>query len=182
MANGSVRWRKRCLPIPVPDPVSKAQLSFQIDLVDLTERFGEDRLEKLIGISETALRAENALGVWAVSIVLTTDQHLQELHREYLDDDTPTDIMTFQLDDPLDPGSRGGEIVISIDRAAEQALEAGWPLEKELAFLVIHGMLHLLGWDDATESARTSMLARQTVILAEADKGQRWQHDRERGS
>jgi probable rRNA maturation factor len=127
-------------------------------------------VERLV---EATLRAEGATGTWLISIVFTDDDELQRLHRDYLGDDTPTDIMTF----PSDPddgdwigngtGASGGDIAISVDRAREQCADEGWDASRELLFLVAHGVLHLVGWDDRTTESRAAMLDRQREILRE---------------
>ena len=117
-----------------------------------------------------ALKAESASGPWAVSVAFTNDAELQDLHRDYLDDDTPTDIMTFPFEVDGDWAGvgdtvRGGDIAISVDRASEQAADGDWSAVSELKFLVAHGVLHLLGWDDSTMEKRDAMLDRQRAIL-----------------
>jgi probable rRNA maturation factor len=85
-----------------------------------------------------------------------------------LGDPSVTDIMTFPFTTSVgtdEDGEAGGEIVISVDCAREQAVEAGWSLEQELRFLVLHGLLHLSGWSDETDEKRQSMLARQATLL-----------------
>ena len=78
--------------------------------------------------------------------------------------DAPTDIMTFPKNEP---GGKlqGGELVISVDHAVTQAGAWGLSPDEEIAFLVIHGLLHLLGWRDDTDRQRRSMLARQQHLL-----------------
>jgi rRNA maturation RNase YbeY len=100
--------------------------------------------------------------VWTVSLVLTDDAHLTRLHDEFMGIPETTDIMTFPDDD--DPG---GDIVISVEQAERQRHDDGWSLDTELQFLVVHGVLHLAGWDDATDELRGQMLDRQRAILAE---------------
>lgn len=131
-----------------------------------------------VGFDEASLRplvshvlaAERARGAWSVSIVFATDAALQRLHARFMGLDSPTDILTFPY---ADEGSAagddpsGGDIAISVDRAKEQAAEEGWSLDTELRFLVAHGLLHLLGWDDAMPAERAAMLARQRELLSE---------------
>jgi probable rRNA maturation factor len=126
-------------------------------------------------VVEAALRAEGASGPWEISIVFADDDELRRLHREYLGDDTPTDIMTFPNESGDgdwfgdESGSVGGDIAISVDRAREQCADEGWDACRELLFLVAHGVLHLLGWDDATAESRAAMLDRQREILRQLD-------------
>lgn len=132
----------------------------------LPASISEPRLGSLVAF---ALREEGASGQWEINLLFTTDARIQVMHREFMDLDSPTDIMTFpyEADEFLPPGmsSQGGDIVISVETAALQAEEAGWSLTDELRFLTLHGLLHVLGWDDADSGRRASMLARQSQLL-----------------
>jgi probable rRNA maturation factor len=135
--------------------------------VPMPPGFSSKDIEQVVS---TVLRAELATGPWEVSVAFTSDAELQVLHRDYLDDDSPTDIMTFPFEVDGDWAGvgdivRGGDIAISVDRAAEQAVDGNWSTSSELRFLVAHGVLHLLGWDDATPEKRVAMLDRQRAIL-----------------
>ncbi len=111
-----------------------------------------------------ALQMERTSGSWEVSVVLVDDDELRTLHREFMDIDEPTDVMTFPagVDEEREAG---GDIVISVERAAEQGPEHGHAPAEEAAFLIVHGVLHLCGWDDHTDADRAAMLERQRVIL-----------------
>ena len=119
------------------------------------------------------LAAEGATGDWGIEVVLGDDDMLQQLHRDFMGLDSPTDIMTFpDVDESGDaPVVTGGQMYISVDRAAAQAPEFGLSTADELQFLVLHGVLHLCGWDDATGPLRTAMLDRQTELLHEFKQG-----------
>ena len=126
-----------------------------------------------------ALAAEGVNGSVALTVVLVDDQAIHELNRQYLAHDEPTDVITFALDEEaaatdapfILPGEgtfrQLGEIYISCERAAAQSGEWASNPAREVRFLTIHGVLHLLGWDDATPEQRTRMLARQETILDE---------------
>ncbi len=124
----------------------------------------ESRLADLVAFG---LVAEGATGEWQIELVLGDDELLQQLHRDFMDLDSPTDIMTFpELDETSDPPAvTGGQIYISVDRAAAQAPEFGLSVADEIQFLVLHGVLHLCGWDDATDAMRSAMLDRQAELL-----------------
>ena len=107
-------------------------------------------------------------GSWGVAGVLTDDERRRALQRDYLGVDAPTDVMTFPLGEVV-PGlsaAGGGDVVVSVERAQEQAAEFGNTPAQEVRFLVVHGLLHLCGWDDATDDDRARMLARQAALLA----------------
>jgi probable rRNA maturation factor len=78
--------------------------------------------------------------------------------------DEQTDVMTFPAGEE-EEREAGGDIVISIDRAAEQGPEHGHTTAEEVAFLIVHGVLHLCGWDDHAAEDRAAMLERQREIL-----------------
>lgn len=127
---------------------------------ELPEGLDVSTIEDMIG---SVLEAERADGAWTVVVLLTNDAHLQDLHRDYLGVDSPTDVMTFPYDEP---GSNGGDIVVSVERAAEQGPVFGLTPVEETIFLVAHGLLHLCGWDDSTMERREAMLNRQREILS----------------
>jgi probable rRNA maturation factor len=120
------------------------------------------RIESIVN---EVLRAEGAEGRWTIAVVLVDDDEMQRMHRDFMAIDEPTDIMTFPSDVESD-GVTGGDLVISVDTAAIQAQDHGNTFDQELEFLIAHGMLHLLGWNDTTTADRTAMLARQAEILS----------------
>lgn len=107
-----------------------------------------------------ALRAEGVRGPVEVSVLLADDATLQALNRTYRGKDRPTDVLAFPQD-----GRVLGDVVVSVERAARQARRAGHPLEREVALLVAHGTLHLLGYDDQTHAGDRAMRAAQDRVL-----------------
>ena len=81
-----------------------------------------------------------------LSLALVTDREIHVLNRQYRDKDKPTDVLSFPLADELQPFLLG-DVVISVETAARQAQRRGHSLRKELQTLLIHGVLHLLGYD-----------------------------------
>lgn len=153
-----------------PTPVAELVLTLSLDvLAPVPDRLTVPTLESLTSF---VLRAEGAEGEWVVAFRFTTDEDIQRLHRQFMNLDAPTDILTFPYAGPDDARfdlpenvQTGGDIVISVERAAMQAEDAGWSLIDELLFLSIHGTLHLLGWDDQNPGTRDPMLARQEELL-----------------
>ena len=120
------------------------------------------------GIELTANRAlEHQSASGDISIVLTDDARLHQLNRDYLGVDAPTDVLSFPASetDPETGARYLGDILISIPRAEEQAKLAGHPLESEVQLLVVHGILHLLGFDHAEAEEKTKMWKAQAEIL-----------------
>ena len=102
-----------------------------------------------------------------LSIVLTDDARLQELNRDYLGIDAPTDVLSFPASetDPETGARYIGDILISIPRAQSQADAAGHALESEVQLLVVHGVLHLLGHDHAEAEEKALMWKVQAETL-----------------
>jgi len=102
-----------------------------------------------------------------VSISLMDANEIRALNRDYRGKDTTTDVLSFPVGDELTigPGHPLGDIVICIEVAHQQAEEYGHSFERELAFLVVHGMLHLLGYDHETTVDEVEMCAAQDEIL-----------------
>ncbi len=95
----------------------------------------------------------------AVALLVTGDRRIQELNRRYLDRDRPTDVLSFPDGDALPDGFvLCGQIVISLDTALRQARELGHPLLRELEELVLHGLLHLLGYDHEADHGEMEAL------------------------
>jgi len=109
-----------------------------------------------------------------LSIVLTDDARLQQLNRDYLGIDAPTDVLSFPASetDPETGACYIGDILISIPRAQAQAVTAGHPLESEVQLLVVHGVLHLLGHDHAQAEEKALMWKAQAEILEHLGLGQ----------
>ena len=80
---------------------------------------------------------------YEISLVLTDDDTIHDLNKQYRDKDRPTDVLSFELDDDI----MLGDIIISIDTAKRQAVDNDILLDREVAFLFIHGILHLMGYD-----------------------------------
>jgi probable rRNA maturation factor len=102
--------------------------------------------------------------------VLTDDAAIRALNRDFREVDAATDVLSFPLADPdqlHDPGAAVflGEIYISLETAREQARAARRPLVREVAHLVVHGILHLLGYDHGTAAARRRMSALEARLM-----------------
>jgi rRNA maturation RNase YbeY len=119
--------------------------------------------EAVARLLHRGLTEEGQEGLWTFALRFVDDAEIGRLHDAFMGDPSPTDIITFPYDP--DDGETGGDIVISVDTAARNAEEHGWPLSQELTFLVLHGLLHVLGWDDANEDDRTAMLIRQHELM-----------------
>ena len=109
-----------------------------------------------------------------VSVTLTDDAHIHELNRTYRAVDRPTDVLSFALTESEEPEIFGteahevlGDLVISLERMRAQAEEYGHSELRELSFLTVHGMLHLLGYDHMEEQERQEMEEEQRAVMEE---------------
>jgi probable rRNA maturation factor len=103
---------------------------------------------RLLRALRSALRRDRA----GVVLLLADDHEVRGLNRRFRGKDRTTDVLSFPAEGDLEPGRPHlGEIAISVPRASAQARRAGWPLRSELALLVTHGFLHLLGYDHETD-------------------------------
>ncbi len=102
-----------------------------------------------------------------VSVALVDDAYIQVLNREYRGVDQPTDVLAFPLEpeEHRDGEPALGDIVISIERARDQARQFKHPLRREVALLAVHGLLHLLGYEDETEAGASAMWSKQKELL-----------------
>ncbi len=90
-----------------------------------------------------------------IEFTIISDPEISRVHAEFLEDPTPTDVITFHH----------GEILVSADTAVRQGAEHGQTLDQELALYLIHGLMHLGGWEDDEESEAKEMTQRQERIL-----------------
>ncbi len=120
---------------------------------------------------EAGVRYRGNLGRLApaeVSIILVTDNYIKNLNRQYRGVEEATDVLAFSMQEGELSGLHShllGDVVISVERAREQAGEFKHSLEEELSLLTIHGTLHLLGYDDQTDKDRKEMEVREKEIL-----------------
>lgn len=123
----------------------------------------------IVNAIAAALKYEEYDGKAEVSVTLCDNERIHELNREYRGVDRPTDVLSFPLfDDEIEDESCAlGDIVISLEKAKAQAEEYGHSFEREVGFLCVHSVLHLLGYDHEEGKAEESeMFEKQTRILS----------------
>lgn len=140
---------------------------------------GEERLELLLRVITAALDAEGVDVPCEVNVLITSDEEIHAINLEQRDVDRPTDVLSFPMFE-LAPGDKPeadwadpdtglvplGDMVISLERCAAQAEEFGHSLERELSYLAVHSVLHLLGYDHMDEGPmKVQMRAREEAIL-----------------
>jgi probable rRNA maturation factor len=155
-----------------------SQRSLSLDLVvDVDPEFAaEVDVALLERVLLSALAGDGLRGAVELSLVVTDDAEIEDLNRRYRQLDQPTDVLSFaQLESPAEAGVEQfpttgarqlGDIVISGDRVRAQAIEYEHSQQRELAYLAVHGLLHLLGYDHETEAERKIMREKEETALA----------------
>ncbi|MFP4015427.1 MAG: rRNA maturation RNase YbeY, partial [Halanaerobiales bacterium] len=118
----------------------KIAINNQQDLLEVDEKLKT----MLQNIAEKTAELEG-YNQGEISFALVNNSMIQELNGKYRQIDSPTDVLSFSMDEEI-----WGDIIISTERAASQAEEYGHSLEREMGFLAVHGILHLLGYDHKT--------------------------------
>ena len=125
-----------------------------------------------------ALASEGIKRPVELSLTVTEDKTVRKLNRKYRDIDKTTDVLSFALTEnvadtafvtPSDGVLRLGEIIVSYPTAQAQAKEHKHPVKREIAWLLIHGILHLLGYDHQDDASEAKMRQREEAILKEID-------------
>lgn len=127
----------------------------------------EEEIDKLHEFITFVLKEEKLENV-EFNIIFIDNPRIHEINLAYRGVDRPTDVISFALEDnkTIDLGVRLlGDIYISIDKAKEQATSFGHSLRREISFLAVHGLLHLLGYDHMTEEEEKVMFAKQEELL-----------------
>jgi probable rRNA maturation factor len=119
-------------------------------------------LHKLKFIAQTMLEQENHTES-ELSILLTDDVKMTQLNQQYFKKDCTTDVIAF----PQDERNVLGDVAMSVETAEKQAIICGHHLEDELVYLLIHGILHLLGFDDLKVQSRRKMRVKERAYLAQ---------------
>ncbi|WP_407268434.1 rRNA maturation RNase YbeY [Radiobacillus sp. PE A8.2] len=145
-----------------------------IDFHDQTNSIEEDYVDLLDRLINFAGKQEKVTTEAELSINFVYNDEIQELNRNYRQIDRPTDVISFALQESGEGEMKIigeelpivlGDIVISVDKAKEQATEYDHSLERELGFLALHGFLHLLGYDHINPEDEKVMFQRQEEIL-----------------
>ncbi len=136
------------------------------EITNLTnEEINTKDIENIIKLTSKKLKIKNSL----VSIVLVDNKRIHEINKEYRGVDSPTDVISFAfLDNETNPSiglTNLGEIYISLERTHSQAKEYGHSFLRELCFLTVHGLLHLLGYDHMKPEDEKVMFSLQEEIL-----------------
>lgn len=140
----------------------------QVEIINNVENISEiNELDKLIDFTLKKMNVENAI----MNVIIVSLDEIHKINKEYRGIDRPTDVISFALEDDhtfINLEYRVlGDIYICLDKAKEQALEYGHSLKREISFLTVHGILHLLGYDHMKEDEEKIMFNLQEEILNE---------------
>lgn len=135
----------------------------------LEDKIDPARVER---VARIVLEMESVSSDALLSVVITDDDEIQSLNRQFRGIDAPTDVLSFADDAPdasfvIGAGEPPylGDVILSYPRAEEQAAEQGHVVDDELRLLTVHGVLHLLGYDHAMPKEEAAMWSRQDAIL-----------------
>ncbi|WP_226677332.1 rRNA maturation RNase YbeY [Mesobacillus jeotgali] len=149
-------------------------MSLEIDFLDEVNELSDQEINEIEKLLNYAADKENVQQGSELSVTFVSNDRIQEINREYRDKDRPTDVISFALEEmgegELEIVGDGiprilGDILISIPKAREQAEEYNHSFMRELGFLAVHGLLHLLGYDHINEQDEKEMFDRQKEIL-----------------
>jgi probable rRNA maturation factor len=147
-----------------------------IDFMDETNHLKVEEISKIEELIQFAANFEEVPIGAELSVTFVDNVRIQEINRQYRNKDQPTDVISFAMEE-MGEGEiiiigeeipkHLGDIIISLPKAKEQAIEYGHSFMRELGFLAVHGFLHLLGYDHMNEEDENRMFSRQNQILTE---------------
>ncbi|MBS4217112.1 rRNA maturation RNase YbeY [Bacillus sp. FJAT-49711] len=149
-------------------------MTLQIDLIDETKKLSDSDVELIKRLLNYAAEKEHIEDETELSVMIVSNDEIQKINKEYRGKDYATDVISFAMEElgedeqeiiGVDMPRMLGDIIISSDKAQEQANEYGHSYARELGFLTIHGFLHLLGYDHIEEEEEKKMFARQNELL-----------------
>ena len=146
----------------------------ELDLMDETNTLSKETIELVEKVLQFAADKQSIKDGSEVSVTFVTNDAIQEINRTYRNKDVATDVISFAMEElgegemeiiDADIPTLLGDIIISVERAQEQADSYAHTFEREVCFLAVHGFLHLLGFDHGTEEEEKEMFGLQETIL-----------------
>jgi len=134
------------------------------DRQDLMEINGDNEaaIERAV---EAVLTEEECDGDFEISVSFVTNEEIKKLNKEYRNVDNETDVLSFPMNEEFDGVNILGDIVISTQKIIEQADDFGHSPEREMIYLTVHSMLHLLGYDHMENDEKSAMRAKEKEIM-----------------
>ncbi|EUJ25006.1 metal-binding heat shock protein [Listeria grandensis FSL F6-0971] len=152
-------------------------MTLELDMIDETEELAPDALDLVEDLLQFAAQKLEIQNDSELVVTFVDNARIQEINREYRDKDQPTDVISFALEEmgedeteivweeDMEAPRILGDIVISTESALEQANEYGHGFDRELGFLALHGLLHLLGYDHIEPEDEDEMFSLQREVL-----------------
>lgn len=152
-----------------------------IDIISSNEQeqieIKDELMEKIEKVIEACEKEEGVLFDNEISIIFTDNENIRQINAEYREKDEFTDVLSFPIyeKDELEKEKNSdvnnirplGDIVISVEKAQEQAEDFGHSFEREMCYLVCHSMFHLMGYDHMEEEEKKEMRAKEEKIMNE---------------
>lgn len=137
------------------------------DFMEITKDDEEAVREAACKVLET----EGCEGDYEISVSFVTNKEIKELNRDYRNVDSITDVLSFPMDDEEDPEGvvMLGDVILSTEKIKEQAEEYGHSLRREMTYLTVHSVLHLLGYDHMEEDEKSEMRGREKEVMKELE-------------
>ena len=147
----------------------------EINYVDTEENPENENLIKFVLKKCFEIENMDKLGLY-VSVTLTCPSYIRKINNEFRNIDKETDVLSFpmfeknEIDSMIEAGNNIvhdvlGDIIVSVDRVKEQAIEYGHSFERELAYMIVHGFYHLMGYDHMTDDDKVKMRAKEENVL-----------------
>lgn len=138
----------------------------KLEITDLQKFYSIDknRIKKLVaGVLKAEKKGKNA----ELSIVFADNKRIKEINRTFLGHNYATDVLSFPYQEPSLKNNITGEIIISVEMAAKLAQKRGYSIEGEVALYLVHGLLHLIGYDDKHKRDAKKMHQREGELLSD---------------
>lgn len=149
-----------------------------IDIIDEAQKLSQDQIDMILDLLALASKTIQRQGDFELDISIVDNPTIHQLNKDYRGIDRPTDVLSFAMEDMVEADDfpaiifpegelrpHLGDIIISYDKIIEQAEEYQHSFERELGFLVVHGFLHLNGYDHQTAEEEEEMFAIQEEVL-----------------
>jgi len=178
-ANSDSKSKPAKTKSPTPEILPEWIARYEVEVDDSQKVLKVDH-RRLVDVARSVLAAEKCVSA-SISIAIIDNETIHDLNIRYLQHDYPTDVLSFLLEEELDPGSlpipkgspRGcgkrieGEIILSSEMAKQMAVKYRWKPLDEVTLYVVHGLLHLCGYDDRTQKEQAAMQQREREVLAD---------------
>ncbi len=137
--------------------------SLYLEILDEQENIPVDPT-RIRAVGEKIL-ADAGIAYGRVGIVLVDNDTIHKLNNDFLKHDYPTDVISFQVESDPETGLLEGEVIVSVEMARDRGPEFGWGTDEEVLLYVIHGLLHLVGFDDTVSGERATMREKEREYL-----------------